>query len=239
MYYSPNTFKYFAIGTILVVAAASNASAAEANPSYPTNCALKSVPAVLCLHPKTAAVMWAQVRNNWQIINDGNNLQLLIENQCTRVRQFKDIGRQVHAVTGRGKVATQYGWIEVQMIDIPNGGLPRMYIAANYLSGPSLPDSDFDAIEAFIAKREKKPVRQKIDEPNARNMCREFILDQGYAVTEWHMLEGWKISRDSLNTWVVNAQFTGGPIRQEIRYQSKICHLERAKDGTLTVKSAE
>ena len=173
------------------------------------------------------------------MVNDGNNAQLLVENQCTRVRQKEDAGRPLRAVSRRIKVATQYGWIAVQMVDVPYGGVPIVYAAAGYLSGPCIPDWDVDSIEAFIAKREKKPIPAKVDGSIIRNMCREFILNHGYSVTEWKMLDEWKISRSSLETWTVNTQFNGGLIGQEIRYQSKACRVNRIKGGALIVNSVE
>ena len=102
-------------------------------------CRLRAIPAVMCLHQRTAAEIWHQVKFNWSIVNDSNNRQLMAEQQCTtiRIKEYRQISMMEF---GRQRIATSHGWTEVVMVDVE--GFPMMNIAANYLDDVCISDKE-------------------------------------------------------------------------------------------------
>lgn len=95
-------------------------------------CNIRAVPAVACTTPKAAAYMWRQVRNDWRIVNDSNNRQLLQESMCS-VFRLPELRNLPLVRVGSERVATSLGWVDVVAVNLE--GYPMLHIAAGYL-GP-------------------------------------------------------------------------------------------------------
>lgn len=94
------------------------------------SCALKA-PAVLCVNAKQAASAFHQLGTSEAAFNDTNNRQLLKEAGCTV--GVGDVSKVKLLEMERGRVATEWGWTELVLLDVD--GRYALYTSPAYVAG--------------------------------------------------------------------------------------------------------
>ena len=106
-------------------------AAASAAPAPAPHCSFARDPVITCNGPDQAAAAWHLYGFDMRAVRDSNNRALLARAGCAVTD--RDAARHLILESRRGRLATQWGWTGVSLIDID--GYIDVWVATPYLRG--------------------------------------------------------------------------------------------------------
>jgi len=130
------------------------ATIAHGAPPAP-HCTFARDPVIVCMKPDQAAAAWHMYGFNMRAAKDSNNRALLARANCTVIDH--DAARHPILLDREGRLATQWGWTRVSLIDI-DGNL-GVWVANDYLHGSCEKWSDAAAQRdrELVGNHEQRP----------------------------------------------------------------------------------